>query len=527
VRLSLHFRLIFSYLLVVAIVFAPAYFYIRSSLANELQAGVTREAASELERLQERLADVPPERVTSLVQEIGDLTLHRVTVMDSAGRVLADTEGGVTENHAGRAEVISALQAGSGVAQRLSATTHAPTLYVARRFPKDGPPRGVVRISVPLADIEQATTHGVHFLNRVAAIAVTAALLASLAVAFIVSRPLRLVAQGARALATGDLGHTIAVDSRDEVGDVSRSLRELAHRMRDRLADAGSLQAKLRAVLDDLPVGVVLYNEDGAPEIVGACARVGLKLLPENESLRLREIYELKAQQVAIRRTIDRVQCTDTSLELPWNPRAAVPVRWVAIPSASGAICAALVLLEGHDSRQRTDAMQQCLVRAVQSLRALAESPSDPATRAQALQVAIDADALRIGDAGAASVEATSWALTDLVNAAIHDVSPAAAAGGIKIEADLPDDPIRVADCDGRSLAALRLMLHEALPETKDSTVCVATDSSGTTARVVVSGARKATDVKTAAAIVAVIGGKAGVNRKGEEAEAWLELPLA
>lgn len=525
-RLSLHFRLILSYLLVVATVFVPAYFYIRSSLANELQAGVTREAASELERLRERLADVSPERIRPLVQEIGDLTLHRVTVMDATGTVLADTEGGVTENHSGRSEVISALQSGSGVAQRSSATTHEPTLYVATRFPKDGQARGVVRMSMPLADIEHATTKGVHFLNRVAAIAVTAALLASLLVAFIVSRPLRLVAQGARALATGDLGHAIAVDSRDEVGDVSRSLRELAHRMRDRLADAGAQQAKLRAVLDDLPVGVVLYGEEGDPDIVGACARVGLKLLPENESSRLRDIYNLKDQQIAIRRAIERVRCADARLELPWNPGVELPVRWVALPSASGAICAALILLEGHDSRQRAHATQQCLHRAVQSLRALAEAPGDLAARAQALQVAADADAIRMGDAQSASQE-TSLALTELMGAAIRDVSPVALAAGIKIEAELPEEQLRVADCDGRSLAALRLMLHNALPETKETSISLATDSSGTTARVVVSGARKSTNVQAVRAIVAVIGGTAGVNRKGEEAEAWIELPLA
>lgn len=526
VRLPLHFKLILSYLLVLALVFGPAYFYVRSSLAKELRASVTREAASELERLRERLADIPPERLKPLVQEIGELTLHRITVMDATGAVLADTESDVTDNHAGRAEVVSALQHGYGVAQRLSATTHAPTLYMAKRFPKNGPALGVVRMSLPLADVEQATIRGERFLNRVAATAITVALLASLAAAFWVSRPLRLVAQGARALAAGDLGHTIGVDSRDEVGDVSRSLRELAHRMRDRLADAGALQAKLRAVLDDLPVGVVLYGEDGEPEIVGACARVGLKLLPDNETARLREIYALKEQQAAIRRTIDRVQCTDTSLQLPWNPEVSMPVRWVALPSASAGICAALVLLEGYDSRQRIDALQQCLGRAVESLRALADSPGDAAARAQALQVAAVADALRTTDAGAVSEKATSRSLADLVAAAIRDSSWVANAAGIKIESQIDDESIQVADCDGRALVALRLMLHEALSVQADSTVCVACDSQEATARVVIRGAKKAADMQAVGAIVAVLGGKAGVNPRGEEAEAWLELPL-
>ena len=77
----------------------------------------------------------------------------RVTVIDSAGNVLADSEADPAkmENHATRPEFVSALQGQVGSSTRLSHTIGTELLYVAAPIPG-----GAVRMAYPLSAIRQA-----------------------------------------------------------------------------------------------------------------------------------------------------------------------------------------------------------------------------------------------------------------------------------------------------------------------------------------------------------------------------------
>src|SRR3990170_7984385 len=86
----------------------------------------------------------------------------RVTVIGADGTVLADSARDVEqvremENHAARPEVRSALAGGVGSDVRRSRTLDVGMLYVA--IPLEGPsrPRGVIRLAVPLTEVERAS----------------------------------------------------------------------------------------------------------------------------------------------------------------------------------------------------------------------------------------------------------------------------------------------------------------------------------------------------------------------------------
>src|SRR5882762_5851893 len=78
----------------------------------------------------------------------------RATVIDSSGKVLADSESDPRsmENHAQRPEFRAALGGNLGVDQRSSQTLGIPFLYVAA--PVSG---GAVRLAYSLAEIETTT----------------------------------------------------------------------------------------------------------------------------------------------------------------------------------------------------------------------------------------------------------------------------------------------------------------------------------------------------------------------------------
>lgn len=81
---------------------------------------------------------------------------RRLTLISPEGEVLADSVADTDENHATRAEVVQALETGTGEATRQSATTGETYLYVARRFTD-----GVIgRAAVPLGSVNSLILQG-------------------------------------------------------------------------------------------------------------------------------------------------------------------------------------------------------------------------------------------------------------------------------------------------------------------------------------------------------------------------------
>jgi two-component system phosphate regulon sensor histidine kinase PhoR len=85
----------------------------------------------------------------------------QVTIIALDGRVLGDSlldgeELASIHNHGDRPEVHQALASPVGSARGYSTTATTQLLYVALPIPIDGPPFGVVRVAIPLAEIDNA-----------------------------------------------------------------------------------------------------------------------------------------------------------------------------------------------------------------------------------------------------------------------------------------------------------------------------------------------------------------------------------
>ena len=90
----------------------------------------------------------------SLANQAGVATGHRITLIDSTGHVIGDSEfdGPALdrlENHSRRPEVIAARDSGVGSARRMSPSTGEEQLYVALKVPQ-----GIARVSVTTRTVE-------------------------------------------------------------------------------------------------------------------------------------------------------------------------------------------------------------------------------------------------------------------------------------------------------------------------------------------------------------------------------------
>src|SRR5690606_4743299 len=125
------------------------------------------------------------------------------------GTVLGDSQLDVAqvralENHASRDEIVEAHAQGRGVSRRYSTTVQADMLYVAIPYPDRGAPKGVIRAAIPMADVELASNRLRMMLLLAAGFGLAMAVLMSGIASELMSRALRTLVAGARAVARGE-----------------------------------------------------------------------------------------------------------------------------------------------------------------------------------------------------------------------------------------------------------------------------------------------------------------------------------
>jgi signal transduction histidine kinase/HAMP domain-containing protein len=215
----------------------------------------------------------------SLADRAGEALGHRVTLIDGAGVVIGDSEFdgdalGALENHAGRPEVVAAMDSGTGASVRPSASAGDEELYAALRTSF-----GVARVSV-------ATASQRGIVRRVQGDVLTAALLAT-AVAMLlaalfahsVTRPILELRDDARAIAAGDLSRRPSLVAPGEVGELASAFHRLAEQLSARVEALEADDALLRALTEALNEGIIAL--DGRQQVLhmnaGARRLLGVK----------------------------------------------------------------------------------------------------------------------------------------------------------------------------------------------------------------------------------------------------------
>ncbi|MGH7424227.1 MAG: HAMP domain-containing protein, partial [Candidatus Methylomirabilales bacterium] len=202
-------KLILTYLFVIGVMIGVVGLFLARPLEDLAREQIARglEAQARLMALEVLPALDAPDRLQRVAQKFRQQIEARVTVIDRTGRVLAesDREPGSMENHADRPEVRRALAGQTGVSLRHSASVGRDLLYVA--IPLEGPTRitGVLRVALPLAEVERTMTLIQRTVAYAAVVAFGIAIVLSLWMARRVSRPVTTMVEAAHQMAEGDL----------------------------------------------------------------------------------------------------------------------------------------------------------------------------------------------------------------------------------------------------------------------------------------------------------------------------------
>ncbi len=199
--------------------------------------------------------------LTGIVEHLPEPEDRRVTLIDADGTVLADTHAAdvsAMENHRAREEVVEARSGGLGQAERRSASINDRYLYVAVLL-DDGSDR-VLRIAVPLADVDAVVMRVQRYLLVAALVALAMAVAIATWIGYRLAEPLEELRQHAQRVARGDLSGEISPSPTIEFDEVGQSFNMMTHALRTSLDDLDKAHTRLEAVLAGLEDGVVLTD---------------------------------------------------------------------------------------------------------------------------------------------------------------------------------------------------------------------------------------------------------------------------
>ena len=268
-----------------------------------LRSRLTREAGLELEREVAYLAAAVGTRrgpaLDTLVLRVTRATERRLTVIDTGGHVIADSDFPDSvlvslENHRTRPEFRAALRGEVGRDYRRSVSTGRWELKVAAPIPG-----GAVRVSAPVPQVDAVVRDAQTAVLLGALVAAVVAVLLALGFTRSVTRPLVRLRDAAQAIARGERP---VVDTRggDELGDLARTLRGLEESLAERIGALERERSETAALVAAMVEGVVACDARGAVVTANPAARRMLGFRPDEPLPLLTETFRQRSAQEAI-----------------------------------------------------------------------------------------------------------------------------------------------------------------------------------------------------------------------------------
>ncbi len=312
-------RLFLSYLLLISTLLVPLSVGAEWQLRRYLMEGAREELGRELVlggAFLERATDIPADSVAVI---LGELSGHRVTIIDREGRVIgesAPTPISRIGNHLLRPEVQGALAGRMTSSIRRSDTVNEDLLYTAMPSAR----AGVLRFAVPLSEINRVVAGVQRGIFAVGGVALVLSAILALGLSRAITRPLRQLVGVARGMAGGDLARRSGERRRDEFGELGAALDTLASELHRRLSQLEEERAETQTLIDSMVEGVIALTPTGEVRRANPAARRMFALPADPRGLP----REAVARRPGFLRLVERALAGDSvpAIELAADARA-------------------------------------------------------------------------------------------------------------------------------------------------------------------------------------------------------------
>jgi two-component system phosphate regulon sensor histidine kinase PhoR len=274
-RTSLFFKLFGAYVVIAVLSVVIAGFVIEKQIKN----GLTRWIEDDLRAQAKIIALMPEKEIARQSALLAERSRARVTLIDAAGRVLADSDRQLiaVENHLNRSEIQEARLKGQGTAIRYSQTLKTETLNVALPLYEGTILTGYIRLSRPMLQVVQSVDEiRLSVLKALLLILLLSVILAVIFSSKIVA-PIHEIAVFTDKIRAGDVSGMVMIESRDEIGQLAKNINEMVAGLQEKVRQANDERWKLRAAFAGMAEGVMVLDgrnrieslNKGVTEIIG------------------------------------------------------------------------------------------------------------------------------------------------------------------------------------------------------------------------------------------------------------------
>ena len=200
------------------------------------------------------------------IKEIGQKLSVRITVVDTSGIVLGDSERNpkMMENHRFRDEIDYAFEyQQTGSSLRYSATLQKEMLYVAHVLKKDGEVIGVIRSSMFLESINVYINELRTKLIRASYFVFFISLLVAIFISRSFSIPVTKLKNAALSVSNGNFLTKVDIKSKGDFKTFADSFNEMTSRIQNLFNRVESEKETLNCLLESIKEGIVVLDKDG------------------------------------------------------------------------------------------------------------------------------------------------------------------------------------------------------------------------------------------------------------------------
>ncbi|MFA4840038.1 MAG: ATP-binding protein, partial [Candidatus Neomarinimicrobiota bacterium] len=200
-----------------------------------------------------------------LTKEYRTETTTRITIIDTTGKVIADSEKDPRQmnNHRFRPEIRTALSGAVGSDIRFSGTVDSEMLYIATPFVQNGQTIAVIRSSIYLSDVR---TMIVGFKQRLLRISLACVVLA-MAISFLLAkstiRPIRLLVRASRKITAGDFDQKVHWTKNDEFRELAESFNRMTSEIQRLFDDISLRHNEIKTIISSIQSGLAALDASG------------------------------------------------------------------------------------------------------------------------------------------------------------------------------------------------------------------------------------------------------------------------
>ena len=239
-------------------------FFLTGYMADREKQNVQYRLTAEARVIAGEVPAVATDHLEDWAKEVSARAQARITVIDPKGTVLADSQHDPEsmENHANRPEILQAYRGQVGVSIRHSATLDLDLCYVALSVPYQGATGFVLRLAVPIQQLDSAVAAVRWWLLGASLIVLGLAMIIAYFFSERFARRIRELQSFAENLVETRASQELEPGSDDELGALARSLNRMAAQLRDSLERLHLESARREAILSSMVEGVLAVDQE-------------------------------------------------------------------------------------------------------------------------------------------------------------------------------------------------------------------------------------------------------------------------